>query len=290
MAQSEGTIAVPGGNVWFKRVGGGKGLPLLAVHGGPGFPHNYLSSLERLADDREVIFWDQLGCGKSESPSNPELWTLQRSLAEVRAVVAGLKLRRFHFYGHSFGGMLAQEYVLDPASQAISLVLSNSLASMPRFAQDTARLKSLLDPVTQSVIDDHEAAGTTDSIEYQAAVKIWFETYICRTRPWPEGVQRSFSNVGVQIYETMFGASEFHTNGNLRSWDVLDRLAEIRLPCLIVAGKFDECTPERMWEMHQRIKSSEFVLFEDSAHMPFVEEPERFDRTMRKFLSLHDAA
>ena len=58
MTQSEGTIAVPGGNVWFKRVGGGPGLPLLAVHGGPGVPHNYLLSLERLADEREVIFWD----------------------------------------------------------------------------------------------------------------------------------------------------------------------------------------------------------------------------------------
>ena len=82
----EGAIPVPGGNVWFKRVGGGAGLPLLAVHGGPGLPHNYISSLDRLADEREVIFWDQLGCGNSECPSNVELWTMERSVAEMDAV------------------------------------------------------------------------------------------------------------------------------------------------------------------------------------------------------------
>lgn len=70
----EGQFAIPGGNVWFKRAsppGQKLGLPLLVVHGEPGLPHNYLTSLERLASEREVIFWDQLGCGKSECPSSP---------------------------------------------------------------------------------------------------------------------------------------------------------------------------------------------------------------------------
>ena len=87
MTQLAGTIPVPGGNVWFKRVGGGAGLPLLAVHGGPGLPHTYMRSLERLADEREVVFWDQLGCGNSERPSNVQLWTMERSVAEMDAVI-----------------------------------------------------------------------------------------------------------------------------------------------------------------------------------------------------------
>ncbi|WP_264060971.1 proline iminopeptidase-family hydrolase [Mycobacterium montefiorense] len=284
----EGTAAVPGGNVWFKLIGGGRGLPLLVIHGGPGFPHNYLGSLGRLADSREVIFWDQLGCGRSESPSNAELWTMRRSVAELRAVISALNLDRFHLYGHSFGGMLAQQYVLDAPPQAVSLILSNSLASMQKFAQDVAYLKSLLDPATQSVIDHHESAGTTDSDDYQAACKTWFETYICRVLPWPAELEHSINNVGVQIYETMFGPSEFSINGNLRTWDILDRLAEICLPSLIIAGTFDECTPDHMWEMHRRIKGSRFALFTGSAHMPFIEQPERFDRCMRDFLSAHD--
>ena len=288
MAQAEGTIAVPGGNVWFKRVGGGAGLPLLAIHGGPGLPHNYLRSLERLANEREVIFWDQLGCGNSESPSNNHLWTMERSVAEMDAVVRALGLNRFHIFGNSWGGMLAQQYVLDVASGAVSLTISNSIASIPQFSKMVARLKSELDPPTQSAIDRHETAGTTHSAEYEAAIRTWNETYLCRQLPWPRELQEAFHKAGAEIFETIFGPSDFHIVGTIRSWDVLDRLAEIALPTIVLAGRYDECAPEHMWEMHQRIAGSRFELFDSSAHMPFIEEPHKFDSVMRDFLRLHD--
>jgi proline-specific peptidase len=288
MAVLEGTVAVPGGNVWFKRVGGGSGRPLLAVHGGPGLPHNYISGLERLADEREVIFWDQLGCGNSERPSDPALWTMNRSVAEMDAVVKELGLNRFHIFGNSWGGMLAQQYALDATSGAASLTISNSIASIPLFAEMVARLKSELDPATQAAIDRHEAAGTTHAAEYQAAIRTWNETYLCRVRPWPAELENAFRRMGIEIFETMFGPSDFHIVGTIRDWDVFDRLAEITLPTLIVAGRFDECVPEHMREMHQRIAGSRFELFESSAHMPFIEEPDRFDAVLRDFLRLHD--
>jgi proline-specific peptidase len=284
----EGTIAVPGGNVWYQRVGGGAGLPLLVIHGGPGLPHIYLSSLERLADEREVIFWDQLGCGNSECPPDAELWTMERSVAEMDSVVNALGLAHFHIFGNSWGGMLAQQYALDVTSGAASLIISNSIASIPEFSKMVARLKSELDPATQSAIDRHEAAGTTYSAEYQAAIRTWNETYLCRVRPWPRELEDAFRNMGTGIFETMFGPSDFHIVGTIRSWDVFDRLAEIALPTLILAGRFDECVPEHMWEMHRRIAGSRFELFEASAHMPFIEEPGRFDRVMRDFLRTLD--
>jgi proline-specific peptidase len=285
---TQGMIAVPGGNVWFTRVGAGPGLPLLVVHGGPGLPHDYLRSLERLADEREVIFWDQLGCGNSESPSDPELWTMERSVAEMDAVVRELGLNRFHIFGNSWGGMLAQQYVLDVASGAVSLTISNSLASIPQFAEMVARLKSELDPATQSAIDRHEAAGTTYSAEYQSAIRTWNETYLCRARPWPAELEDAFRRMGTGIFETMFGPSDFHIVGTIRNWDVFDRLAEIAVPTLVLAGRYDECAPEHMWEMHRRIGGSRFELFESSSHMPFIEEPNRFDHVMRGFLRHHD--
>lgn len=290
MTEPEGTIAVPGGNVWYKRVGGGPGLPLLVIHGGPGLPHNYLSSLERLANEREVIFWDQLGCGNSERPSNTALWTMERSVAEMDSVIKALGLKHFHIFGNSWGGMLAQQYVLDTASEATSLTISNSIASIPEFSNMVSRLKSELDTATQSAIDRHEAAGTTYSAEYQAAIRTWNQTYLCRARPWPKELEHAFRNMGIEIFETMFGPSDFHIVGTIRSWDVFDRLAEITLPTLILAGRFDECVPEHAWEMHQRIRGSRFELFEASAHMPFIEEPDRFDQTMRGFLRLHDSS
>jgi proline iminopeptidase len=285
---TQGVIPVPGGNVWFKRVGGGAGLPLLAIHGGPGLPHNYLTSLERLADEREVIFWDQLGCGNSKCPPNAALWTMERSVAEMDAVVKALGLNRFHVFGNSWGGMLAQQYALDVTSGAVSLTISNSIASIPQFSKMVARLKSGLDTATQSAIDRHEAAGTTYSAEYQTAIRTWNETYLCRVRPWPAELEDAFRKMGTEIFETMFGSSDFHIVGTIRSWDVFDRLAEIALPTLVVAGRFDECVPEHMREMHERISGSRFELFESSAHMPFIEEPARFDQVMRDFLRLHD--
>jgi proline-specific peptidase len=288
MAQLQGTIAVPGGIVWFKRVGGGTGRPLLAVHGGPGLPHNYISSLERLADEREVIFWDQLGCGNSERPSDPALWTMERSVAEMDAVVKELGLNGFHIFGNSWGGMLAQQYALDVTPRAASLTISNSIASIPQFSEMVTRLKADLDPATQSAIDRHEAAGTTHSPEYQAAIRTWNETYLCRVRPWPAELEDAFRRMGTEIFETMFGASDFNIVGTIRNWDVFDRLAEIALPTLVLAGRFDECVPEHMWDMHQRIAGSQFELFESSAHMPFIEEPDRFDQVMREFLRSHD--
>jgi proline-specific peptidase len=285
---TEGMIPVPGGDVWFRRTGNGPGLPLLVVHGGPGIPHEYVSGLARLADEREVVFWDQLGCGRSECPSNPALWTMDRSVAEMAAVVRGLGLERFHIFGHSWGGMLAQQYVLDVAPGVVGLVISNSLASVPEFEKSVARLKLQLDPATQSAIERHEAAGTTHSAEYQAAIRTWNETYLCRLLPWPGELVRAIADMGTEIYGTLFGASDFNIVGTIRGWSVFDRLTEITLPTLVLSGRYDECAPAHMREIHQRIVGSRFEFFESSSHMPFIEEPARFDRVMREFLSQHD--
>jgi proline iminopeptidase len=275
--------------VWFKRVGGGAGLPLLVVHGGPGLPHYYLSSLERLADERPVIFWDQLGCGNSDRPSDTGLWTMGRSVAEMDAVVRALGLDAFHIFGNSWGGMLAQQYVLDVASGAVSLTISNSTASIPLFADNVIRLKSELDTATQDAIDRHEAAGTTNSAEYQAAITTWNETYLCRSRPWPRDLYQAFQNMGTEIFETMFGPSDFHIVGTIRDWDVIDRLPEITMPTLLLAGRYDECSPDHMREMHEHIKGSRFEFFDKSAHLPFIEEPDRFDTVLRDFLRQQDS-
>lgn len=289
---TEPTIAVPGGSVWAKRVGpakkAGGGRPLLVVHGGPGLPHYYLSSLERLADEREVIFWDQLGCGNSERPSNPELWTMQRSVAEMDAVVTALELDRFHIFGNSWGAMLAQQYVLDVPCGAVSFTISNSAASIPVFAANVSRLMSELDQATQDAIDRHEAAGTTNSAEYRAAIMTWNKTFLCRQLPWPKDLFDAFQNMGTEIFETMFGPSDFNIVGTMRDWDVVDRLTEIDVPTLLLAGRYDECSPDHMREMHRRIPGSQFEFFERSAHLPFIEEPDRFDAVMREFLRRHD--
>lgn len=281
-------IAVPGGNVWFKRVSGGPGHPLLVVHGGPGLPHEYLDSLQRLANDRDVVYWDQLGCGNSERPTDPRLWTMQRSVAEMRAVVRALGLNRFHIFGNSWGGMLALQYVLDAPAEVVSLTVSNSAASIPEFSKNVARLKSGLDPAARAAIDRHEGAGTITAAEYQSAIRTWNDRHLCRLRPWPDDLETAFAHAGTEIFATMFGLSVFRIVGTIRDWDVMDRLAEIKVPTLLLAARYDEFSPDHMREMHSRIAGSRFEFFESTAHMPFLEEPDRFDQLMRDFLRSQD--
>ncbi len=137
----EGFIEVPGGRVWSRAVGDG-GTPLLCLHGGPGFTHYYLEPLEALAGRRQVIFYDQLGCGRSDRPEDPALWTVDRFVEELAQVRAGLGLDRLHLFGSSWGGMLAMQYVLDRRPELESLILCGSPASMIRWVEDCAELLS----------------------------------------------------------------------------------------------------------------------------------------------------
>ncbi|MCK9604314.1 MAG: alpha/beta fold hydrolase [Candidatus Omnitrophica bacterium] len=96
-------INVKGGKVWFRVAGKErKNTPLLVLHGGPGASWDYLQPLEALADERPVIFYDQLGCGNSERPLDKSLWTLSRYVDELETVVRELGLSSFHLLGNSW--------------------------------------------------------------------------------------------------------------------------------------------------------------------------------------------
>jgi proline-specific peptidase len=289
MESHEGYIDVPGGRVWFKRVGSG-GVPLLVLHGGPGFCHDYLEALADLADRRQVIFFDQLGCGRSDRPDDDSLWTVDFYVEEVEAVRRALGLEHCHLFGNSWGGMLAMAYVLERRPSLVSVTISNSPASMPRFVRDNLELKTQLPEDVQRQIDWHEERGFTQCPEYQAAIALWYQRHICRMAPWPEGLERSFAGVGLGPYLTMVGPSEFNVTGNLRDWDVTDRLGEIDVPTLFVSGEYDEIRPAHVRDMHEQVPGSELHHYANSAHLPFEEERERFMADYNEFLARTESA
>jgi proline-specific peptidase len=102
MDVQEGTISVDGYQVWYRRVGSG-GIPLLLLHGGPGAGHDYLEPLEALAADRQIVFYDQLGCGRSDQPVDRSLWRMKRFVVEVDTVRRALHLEQMHLLGQSWG-------------------------------------------------------------------------------------------------------------------------------------------------------------------------------------------
>jgi proline-specific peptidase len=287
--EQEGHLEVSGGRVWYRSVGEG-GTPLLCLHGGPGFTHNYLEALEVLADRRQVIFYDQLGCGRADRPADPALWTVDRFVEELAQVRDALGLQELHLLGSSWGGMLAMQYVLDRQPELCSLVLCGSPASMIRWVRDCDELLAAQPARVVRVIREHESAGFTACPEYQAAILGFYREHVCRLSPWPAGLERSFAEAGYEVYNTMNGPSEFTVTGTLRDWDIMARLGEITVPTLLVGGRYDECRPAHLEQMHQRIAGSQLAIIEDASHLCFAEQPQAFNRLVNAFLARTEAA
>ena len=285
----EGFVNVPGGRVWYQILGE-QGVPLLCLHGGPGFTHNYLETLGQLADRRRVIFYDQLGCGRSDRPSDKALWTVDRFVEELVMVVDALELDSFHLFGSSWGAMLAVQYVLDHRPPVASLILSGGPFDMPRYIRDLQKMLAALPTEVQQVIERHEASGFVDCPEYQGAAAVFFRRHLCRMDPWPEAVERSFAENGAESFREMQGPSETAVTGNFKDFNVVSRLAEITVPILVTCGRYDNCSPEYSAAMVEYMVNARLVVFENSAHMPFLEEPDKYMVAANKFLDQVDKA
>ena len=287
----EGFISFRGYNVWYRIVGDhdepGK-RPLLCLHGGPGVPHDYLEPLEAMAaTGRRVIFYDQLGCGNSDHPPDPSLWTVDLFVEEVGVVRRALGLDRLHLLGQSWGGMLAMQYALTQPTGVVSLIVASSPASMRQWVAEANRLRTALPPDVQQTLLQHEQAGTTDDPAYQEAMMVFYSRHVCRRNPWPDCVNRAFAELleNPEVYNTMNGPSEFHVVGVIKDWDIVDRLSEICVPTLVTSGRYDEATPAIAETVHRGISGSEWTLFEHSAHLAHAEEPERYMQVLEQFLS-----
>jgi L-proline amide hydrolase len=288
---AEGRLPSSGHEVWYRIVGDGEDagkLPVLLLHGGPGATHDYLESLEALAETgRRAIFYDQLGCGRSDLPDDPSLYTVGLFVEEVGAVRRELGLERLHLFGNSWGGMLGMEYALTQPAGLASLVVASSPSSMEQWVSETARLRRELPRDVQETLDLHEAAGTTDSQEYTDACLVFYKRHVCRLDEWPDYVMRSFEFLDRHglVYRTMNGPSEFHVTGTLRHWDITDRLGEIRVPTLVVSGEHDEATPAINRTVSGAIPGARSKILPGCSHMAHVEDPEGYVRLLNGFFS-----
>ena len=287
MNDKNGTIDIDGYRVWYRQVGSGS-IPLLTLHGGPGLSHDYLEPLEALAADRPVIFYDQLGCGRSDQPDDQSLWQIERFVSEVSTVRDALGLEQIHLLGHSWGGWLAIEYMLTQPNGVVSLVLASTSASTPEFIAGATRLKTELPQDIYDTLERYEASGELHHPDYQAAVAEFYQRHLCRLDPMPDAFLRSIANLegnGGVVYETMFGPNEFTATGNLKDWDRTDRLSEISVPTLITVGRYDEMTPACAETMVQGIPNAKMHIFEQSSHSAHVEETEAYLQVLSDFLA-----
>jgi len=286
MKVQEGFIPITGGNIWYSKTGDGPGVPVIVLHGGPGGSSSDSDPLRTLGDERPVIHYDQLGCGKSDRPKDTSLWTVERYVEELRQVREALGLEEVHILGHSWGTMLAAEYLLTKPTGVQSVIFSSPCHSAKMWERDQREyMKEDFSKETQELIEHCEREGNTDSDEYQRAMIQFYERHVCRLLPWPQKLLEQMKKNNHEIYGMMWGASEFTVTGTLKEFDVTDRLPQLELPSLFTCGRFDEATPETTEYYSSLVAGSEFHVFENSSHMPGVEEPEAYVSKIRDFLN-----
>ena len=284
-----------GYRTWYRIVGEGEDagkLPVLYLHGGPGGTHDYLEPLEGMAETgRRAIFYDQIGCGKSDLPDDPSLWTVETFVDELGRIREHLGLEQLHIFGNSWGGMLAMEYALTSPAGVASLIVASSPASIPQWVAEANRLRSLLPEDVQETLTRHEQAGSTESPEYEQACLVYYKRHVCRLDDWPDCVNRTFKFIEAHgvVYRTMNGPSEFHITGPLKDWDISGRLGEIRIPTLVITGEYDEATPAINETVSSGIPGAESVVYPGGSHMAHVEDPEGYMRVLDGFLTRIEA-
>lgn len=288
--KSEGFIEVPGGKVFYKTMGGGDRTPLILLHGGPGGRSCAFSVLSELATDRRVIRYDQLGSGLSDRPTDLSLWTTERFVEELDVVRKTLGLKEVHILGHSWGGTLATEYLLTKGQEGVvSVILSSPLISTPRWLADARRLRGTLEPSVQATLSKCEAVETADDPACQAANDIFEEHFVRGAKTLPALAECEGVTGGDAVYRHMWGAAEFTSTGLLKDYDRTERLHELKLPVLFLAGRHDEAVPETIADFQRRVPGAQMKVLENSAHASYRTETAEYVRTVREFMNEAEA-
>ena len=167
----------------------------------------------------------------------------------------------------------------------VGVVLASPLISTPRWIADNTAYRQQLPDEVQKTLDDHEAAGTTDSQEYQDAVMVFYQRHLCRLDPWPDYVNTAFELANFDLYVTMWGNTEFNATGTLKDYDSSDRLEKIAAPTLYTCGEYDEATPAACEDFSNLTPNSEVRVIPDASHMAFAEQRELYMDTVREFFA-----
>ena len=291
----QGYVDANGVLIWYESFGQGK--PLLIVHGGPGASHDYfLPYLAPLAREHRLIFIDERGSGKSQQLDDPSGYTVENMVEDVEAVRAALNLGKIDLLGHSYGGVLAQAYALKYQRNLNHLILCSTFYSTSKMNEVFQKELAAMPDDLRKRIQKLEAEGLFGHgkdfeknrypSDYMTAA--WGEgyfPYLYQRHPDANFDPAQQGQTSWPLYREMWGShGEFVIDGNLKSVEYADRLPSIKTPTLITAGDHDECDPSLSRDMNRMIPGSKLVIFPQSGHMTFVDQPDLFVKTINDFL------
>jgi proline iminopeptidase len=276
-------------NVWTKKVGEGK-IKVLLLHGGPGFSHDYMECFEDFLpkNGMEIYLYDQLGSGNSDAPADTSLWRTSRFIEEVEQVRQGLGLDSFYIVGHSWGAMLAMEYLNKYPSHVKGVVFSNMTAGMKDFTAYTEKLKNEIFSAR-----DLQVYDSLDKLQQYASplyadllMNKLYTQVLCRLpmQEWPEPLLRAFKKVNTTVYMQMQGVDEFHVTGNFKNWEFWDKLPGIKTPALVLGGMKDEMNPESLRKEGNLLPNSRTYLCPNGSHLSMYDDQQNYFSNLMAFL------
>ena len=274
-------VAVDDTRLWI--VEEGDGLPLIVLHGGPGLDHTmFRPYLDPLAGDLRLIYVDERSQGRSD-PAPPETWTLERQAADVSALAGALELDEYAVLGHSYGAFIALQHAADFPGAAVRTIVSDGAPSARFLAGIETELENfepveLREQVAASWADE-ATAQTQDESRRIMADQLPFHF----ADPRDSRIDEMAASLDAMVFAPdVLRAAATADYGAI---EVEDRLASIPQPVLVLCGRHERTCPLAASEaIAAGIPGARLVVFEHSAHLAFIEEPEAYLAAVREFL------
>lgn len=293
----EGYMPFKGYKTYFRIAGKGntKKAPLIGIHGGPGGSHNTLETLDRLClyEDRQVITYDQIGCGNSYVEGHTDWWNKDTWMEELSALRSYLGLEECHLLGQSWGGMLIICYLIEKKPSGIcSGIISSGHCSSSLWASEQRRLLKYLSEEDQKAIAEAEATNNYKSEAFQKANDHYYvmtcNDDISNDPTAPECCKRGVAKGHDEVYMAGWGPSEYNPTGSLKDFEYVNQLNKIKESCLVISGTNDMCTPLVAQSMYNEIADCQWKLFQGARHRCYYDAYDEYMPYVNDWMCSHE--
>jgi len=284
MKMEEFYLETNAGKIWGCVYGKEKcGIPMLVVHGGPGFV-TMTDTVEDFSEDRPVYFYNQLGSHLSDSAEIKDDYSLEGFIEELAQVREKLKLDEVILMGFSWGTSLICSYLLEKKPTGIKgLILSGPLLSSAMWGKDQRENIERMPRQVKEAIEEGERLSDF-SQAYEAATMAYYQKHVCKLSPWPETLNEAFPKLNMDVYMTMWGPSEFTITGKLKDFDIVEQLNQIKVPVLLTCGDMDEASPKTCKDYQLAFENASLAVIPNASHLHQIEQPEIYKQIVNQFL------
>lgn len=269
----EGTGLVPKGHEMVEK------RTCYVLHGGPGADHSYFRPwMSPLAEDLQLVYVDHRGNGRSSRMAS-ENYTIEAMADDLEALREYLGLGEMVVMGNSFGGFVSLMYATRYPANVSHLILISTAPSYEFWVDAQERAEKMATPEMKAVIPTLFSGDLKDDEEYAR----WWDTVLpLYFHNFDKETGKAFNDRIVHSLEV----SNYMFKHEIPKYDVRPQLEKITAKTLVMAGRYDWVTPvTQSEEIHRLIPQSNLVVFENSGHMPFIEEQGEFVRTVREFMT-----